>query len=69
MDDIRKEIGTAAARTQDIDRYGRTVAVVRCNGIEANREQVARGFAWVYTKYNKDQSLIEVEGQGKQNAD
>lgn len=43
--------------TQDIDRYGRTVAVVTCGGVEANRTQVERGMAWVYTKYNKDAAL------------
>ncbi len=47
----------ASYATQDIDRYGRTVAVVTCDGIEANRRQVERGMAWVYTKYNKDVAL------------
>lgn len=47
--------------TQTIDRYGRTVAVVFCNGMEANKEQVKHGMAWVYVKYNKDRSLPDVE--------
>lgn len=47
----------ASYATQDIDRYGRTVAVVTCDGVEANRTQVERGMAWVYTKYNKDLAL------------
>lgn len=47
--------------TQDIDRYGRTVAVVTCGGVEANREQVERGMAWVYPRYNKDRSLPAVQ--------
>ena len=51
----------ATYQTQTIDRYDRTVAVVFCNGKEANREQVERGFAWVYTQYNKDISLLDVE--------
>jgi micrococcal nuclease len=42
---------------QTIDRYGRTVAVIYCDGIQANRSQVAQGMAWVYRKYNKDRSL------------
>ena len=33
------------------DRYGRTVARVTCDGIDANAEQVNRGMAWVYRKY------------------
>lgn len=51
----------AEVRPQSKDRYGRTVAVVICNGIEANREQVERGLAWVYVKYNKDPELPAVE--------
>jgi micrococcal nuclease len=42
---------------QTIDKYGRTVAVVRCGGVEANRAQVERGMAWVYDKYNLDANL------------
>lgn len=47
----------ASYETQTIDKYGRTVAVVKCAGVEANRAQVDRGMAWVYTKYNKDSAL------------
>jgi micrococcal nuclease len=47
----------ASFTTQNIDRYGRTVAVVTCGTLEANRMQVERGMAWVYTKYNKDAAL------------
>ena len=35
--------------------------IVRCEGGEANRHQVARGMAWVYVKYNADQSLVGLE--------
>jgi micrococcal nuclease len=51
----------AAYQAQNIDRYGRTVAVVTCGGIEANRAQVERGMDWVYSKYNKDASLSRVQ--------
>lgn len=51
----------ATYQVQDIDRYGRTVAVVTCAGIEANRAQVERGLAWVYPKYNKDRSLPSLQ--------
>ena len=47
----------ATYETQDVDRYGRTVAVVYCNGVNVNRAQVERGMAWVYPKYNKDETL------------
>jgi endonuclease YncB( thermonuclease family) len=33
------------------DRYGRTIGVVRCDGVDANSEQVRRGFAWVFVRY------------------
>jgi micrococcal nuclease len=46
---------------ETIDKYGRTVAIVICDGVEANRTQVARGMAWVYTHFNKDRSLPALE--------
>lgn len=33
------------------DRYGRSVGIVTCDTVEANREQVRLGMAWVYVKY------------------
>jgi len=51
----------ATYEVQDIDRYGRTVAVVYCDGVNANRAQVEAGMAWVYKKYNKDRSLPELQ--------
>ncbi|MBL8370042.1 MAG: thermonuclease family protein, partial [Burkholderiaceae bacterium] len=35
------------------DRYGRTVADVRCAGKDVATEQVRAGMAWVYDKYAK----------------
>jgi micrococcal nuclease len=52
---------------QTKDRYGRTVAVVYCNGEEANRRQVALGLAWVYRKYGKDASLGPLEQAARLN--
>jgi endonuclease YncB( thermonuclease family) len=34
-----------------VDRYGRTVGVIVCDGVEANSEQVRRGMAWVFDRY------------------
>ena len=31
------------------DHYGRTIARVKCNGVDVNAEQVRRGLAWVKT--------------------
>lgn len=55
----------ATYEAQTIDRYGRTVAVVFCNGVEANKEQVRKGMAWVYVKYNKDSTLPAIEVDAK----
>lgn len=35
----------------DTDRYGRTVADVYCDGINAGEAMVTRGYAWAYEKY------------------
>ena len=59
---FRKE---ATYQVQDIDRYGRTVAVVTCEGVEANRAQVERGMAWVYERYNKDAGLPALQEQAR----
>ena len=53
------------------DRYGRTVADVKCRGQDAGTEQVRAGTAWVYTKYavgrtdlEKLQATAKAEGHG-----
>lgn len=53
-------------RVQDVDRYGRTVAVVICDGVDVNRAQVERGFAWVYKKYNKDRALPALQKRARE---
>ena len=35
------------------DRYGRTVAHVRCDGVNVNWRQVEDGLAWCYQRYLK----------------
>jgi micrococcal nuclease len=37
----------------DVDRYGRTVAHVRCDGVQVNWRQVEDGLAWCYSHYLK----------------
>ena len=44
----------AVLRPTTIDRYGRTVARVECDGRDASAEQVQAGMAWAYTKYQAD---------------
>jgi micrococcal nuclease len=43
--------------TVDRDRYGRTVATVKCAGVDVNHRQVETVMAWTYTRYNKDARL------------
>ena len=40
-----------SAEVMDIDRYRRTVAVIRYEGRDINREMVAEGMAWAYRQY------------------
>ncbi|MDP1634307.1 MAG: thermonuclease family protein [Gallionellaceae bacterium] len=47
------------------DRYGRTLARVYCDGIDANAEQVRRGMAWVYDRYVTDRSLYQLQEEAK----
>lgn len=39
------------------DRYQRIVGKVLINGVDANLEQVKRGMAWFYKKYQNEQPL------------
>lgn len=43
------------------DQYGRRLGVITVNGRNLNSAMVGQGMAWVYTRYNKDPSLIAVE--------
>lgn len=59
---LRKD---ALYKEQDIDRYGRILAVVTCDGVEANRTQIELGMAWVYVKYNRDLLLPGLEAMAR----
>ncbi len=56
---------TATLDDKGKDRYGRTLARVTCDGIDANTEQVRRGMAWVYDKYVTDKSLYAIQDEAK----
>lgn len=47
--------------TNKKDRYGREVGKVLVNGMDANLEQVTRGFAWHYKAYEREQSANDRE--------
>lgn len=48
---------------QTTDRYGRTVARVECDGVDANAEQVRAGMASVFDRYMTDRSLYAVQDE------
>lgn len=41
-------------RVIDVDRYGRSVAIVEQGGFNLNENLVRNGFAWVYNRYCKE---------------
>lgn len=45
----------------DRDRYGRSVCLITREGVDLNLEQVRRGMAWVYLRYNRDGLYIQAE--------
>lgn len=56
---------TATADVQSKDRYGRTVARIKCKGVDASAAQISRGMAWVYDKYVKDKSLYQLQDEAR----
>jgi endonuclease YncB( thermonuclease family) len=48
-----------------VDRYGRTVARVECNGMDANAEQVRAGMAWAFDRYVTDPALHRIQGEAR----
>jgi endonuclease YncB( thermonuclease family) len=46
-----------AVEEKDVDRYGRIVALVSCQGRLVNRELVRAGLAWHYPRYCRSQPL------------
>jgi endonuclease YncB( thermonuclease family) len=56
----------AKAETIGADRYGRTLARVTCAGVDANAEQVRRGWAWVFIRYApRDSPLYRLEAEAR----
>lgn len=55
----------ARVEVVDIDQYGRTVGRVWVGTLDINRELVRQGHAWVYRRYLRDRSLLEVEAEAR----
>lgn len=47
-----------SARVTDVDRYGRSVAVLTRGGTNINAELVRKGGAWAYRRYLSDQRYL-----------
>ena len=47
------------------DRYKRLVARIKCDGIDANTEQVSSGMAWVYPQYARDHNLYTAQDEAR----
>lgn len=45
--------------TGKTDRYGREIGKILVDGMDANLQQVRRGFAWHYKAYEREQSLSD----------
>ena len=50
---------------QGLDKYKRTLGRIKCNGVDANAEQVKRGMAWAYRQYLTDQTIANLEETAK----
>lgn len=58
---------TVTVRPFGKDRYGRVLGeVVLADGRVLNRELVAAGMAWHYTRYSKDEKLARLERQARE---
>lgn len=47
------------------DKYGRTLARIEVEGQDVNREMVAAGMAWHFTKYSDDATLAAAEVEAR----
>lgn len=43
------------------DRYGRAICRVAVAGVDVNKEQIARGMAWMYRQYADDRAYSDAE--------
>lgn len=55
----------ARMQPRTVDKYGRTIGVVSCEGRDASRLMVQHGMAWAYRTYLKRPELVLVEDAAK----
>jgi endonuclease YncB( thermonuclease family) len=56
----------AIARVQTVDRYGRRVARIECDGVDATEAMLRAGHAWVYDRYVTDRGLYAVQESARE---
>jgi endonuclease YncB( thermonuclease family) len=57
---------TARVIDKGMDRYGRTIGWIVCDGVDANSEQVRRGMAWVFDRYAaRNSPLYDLQGEAQ----
>ena len=52
-------------RYRVVDRYGRILGVIYCDGAEINLVMVQNGYAWHYSFYDKTPAYIQAEKQAR----
>ena len=52
-------------RYKAIDRYGRILGVIYCDGAEINLVMVQNGYAWHYSYYDQPPAYIQAEKQAR----
>jgi endonuclease YncB( thermonuclease family) len=55
----------ADVAVDDVDSYQRPVGRIRVGGEDVNAALVRSGAAWVFTRYNRDPSLVGVEADAR----
>lgn len=61
---VNKKVVQVESRA--IDQYGRTIASLKLDGIDLNREQVRQGMAWEYSFHHSDKSFIALQLEARQ---
>lgn len=57
---------TARVADMGLDRYGRVVGRIACDGVDANSEQVRRGMAWVFDRYAaRNSPLYDLQSEAR----
>jgi endonuclease YncB( thermonuclease family) len=60
---VLRQAGDVARQTTD--RYGRTVARLEFDGIDASAEQVRAGMAWVFDRNVSDRGLYAMQDDAR----